>query len=125
MSAPPSTPLRNYARVFVRTKCDLPIQLTYKRDGKDVVVSTRCTNVCVGGFFADLPDTLEVGQPAVLEFLPSGCSQPVRVNAEVRHMHEHETGFQFVNNSEAEQVALRQFFATSSEREVPSTASRD
>ena len=125
MSASSPTPQRSYARVFVRTKCDLPIQLTYARDGKDVVVATRCTNVCVGGFFADLPDALAIDQSVVLEFLPAGSSQPVRVNAEVRHIHGHETGFQFLDISEADHAALRRFFAMSSDKEVPSPASSD
>ena len=114
MSGSSPAPQRNYARVFVRTKCDLPIRLAYARDGKDLLVPTRCTNLCVGGFFAELPDSLQIGTPVIVEFQPSGSEQMVRVNAEVRHVHEHETGFQFHAVSELEQELLRKFFAANS-----------
>ena len=106
---------RNYVRLFVRTKCDHPIRLTYSHEGKDVVLDSRCTNLCVGGFFADLPQALDLGQAVVVEFLPDHKAGLVRLNAEVRHVHEKETGFQFLAQGEAEQETLRQFFRTRTE----------
>ena len=55
-------PPRNYMRLSIRTKCDHPIQVTYERDGQKKVLPARCTNLCLGGFFADLPEALAIDQ---------------------------------------------------------------
>jgi hypothetical protein len=100
--------MRAYARLYIRTKCDLPIQVTFERDSKQVMLPTRCTNLCIGGFFADLPQPIEIGQKMLVEFLDEN-SGTLRVEAEVRHVQCTETGFQFLDQSEASKQALSEF----------------
>lgn len=110
------TQQRTYARIYIRTKCDLPINITYIRDSESTMFSTRCTNLCVGGFFADLNEQLDVGQRVAVAFLSAGGSAALRVDAEVRHVNGTDTGFQFLDQSETGKEALRQFFTMESQR---------
>ena len=110
-----SAPVRNYVRLYVRAKSDRTIRITFERDGQDVVIETRCTNLCVGGFFAQLPEHLDVGQQITLEFTTKFAVSPIRLQALVRHVHGTETGFEFVAPSAAEQAAIKHFFVMETE----------
>jgi len=108
MPEPCSQSVRDYIRVFARSKCDRRLNISFHQSGKTHLIPARCTNVGVGGFCARVSQTLERDQSVSIEFLLQGF--PVTLQATVRHSSGFDTGFQFIAPGEDERRAIAQFF---------------
>ncbi len=90
-----------------RFRAAAPVDVTVMRSGVPDKVPGRSVNVCERGIAAMLAGELEPGQTVEVELMLSPEAEPLRANATVKYHDKLRCGFEFLEISAEQRVAIR------------------
>jgi hypothetical protein len=108
-TSPDRTP-QQYVRRFARHQCSRAMQVRYRKNNEERVITGRCNVVSEGGFGALVAGELPVGRMVTIEFFLEGISDPIPLSARVLNHHGFSYGFEFVAPSGMQRNIIADFF---------------
>jgi hypothetical protein len=86
------------------------MQVRYRKNNEELVITGRCNVVSEGGFGALVAGELPVGRMVTIEFFLAGMSDPIPLSARVLNHHGFSYGFEFVAPSGLQRNIITDFF---------------
>ncbi len=83
------------SRRWARYKVELPVVITFRRQGKVSSIKGRGSELSCGGMTIFIPADLDIGDSIAMEFTPPYSGRPVTTQGTVRNCHIYSYGVEF------------------------------